>query len=591
MQDVNRQWGGMWDMDKVYSVALNMGNEGNLKALMQGYGWEEGHLSAITGRLTAEEWKAIQNTWDAIDALYPRLNEVFKTLKGVPLPKVKAMPFSVLSADGQVVQLKGGYYPLIFDQRLSDKAAENQSVDELLNGMEAVLRSPNPKSGMTKTRKGGTLPPRLSLNVIDRHVTDTIHYVTHALPLRDTMRLFREDSFKQAFINAAGQENYDQLLPWLRGIARPGGEQAKGMLAVMDWLARRGSMYALGANMKSALLQLTSIGNSWSEVGFGHFMRAAATMISSPKQSWTTVREKSAYMQNRARLLDDTLRREYEDMRAQGIGGVRFRGVRYGLDTLRQAQMGLMISMDAAVAYPTWLAAYDTSIANGADEATAIARADGAVIAAQGGGGPLDTPAVMRQAGLMRILCPFMSFALSDFNRKMETIRGFAEWVKTGKSSVTPARLFRDFALQWVTPVALSVLMVSLGRDGEPPEGEDFMWEALTFFTMGVPVARDVAKVAEEYFSDHGYKGGRSPLMLAGLDNAVRGLGHAYKAWDEGDDDAEYRAMKELINATGFALGLGTPQIWRTVEGSEAYFVDGEGSVLAPLLGKPKDRR
>ncbi|MBE6441465.1 MAG: hypothetical protein E7022_03915 [Desulfovibrio desulfuricans] len=587
-QDVSRQWAGMWDMDKVYSVALNMGNAGNLKALMQGYGWSEEHLQAITARLTAEEWQAVQAVWDAIDTLYPRLNDVYKTLKGVPLPKVKAQAFTVQTADGQTLTLKGGYYPLIFDQRLSDKAAENQSVDELLNGMEAVLRSPNPKSGMTKERKGGTLPPKLSLTVLDRHVTDTVHYVTHALPLRDTMRLFREPSFKEAFIRAAGQENYDQLLPWLRGIARPGGEQAQGIVKAIDWLARRGSLYALGANMKSALLQLTSIGNSWSEVGFGNFLRASATMLSAPRENWDTVRQKSAYMQNRARLLDDTLRREYEDMRGRGVRGVSLGGRRFSLDVVRQAQMALMIAMDAAVAYPTWLAAYDRAIAHGVDEARAVAEADGAVVAAQGGGGPLDTPAVMRQASLMRALCPFMSFALSDFNRKMETLRGFAEWARTGHSSVTPARLFRDFALQWVMPVTLTVLMVSLGREGEPPEGEDFLWEALTFYTMGIPIVRDVAKQTESYFSEHGYKGGRSPLMLAGLDNAVRGLGHAYKAWDEGDPDAEYRAMKETLNAVGFALGLGTPQIWRTLEGSEAYWIDGEGGPLAPLLGKPQ---
>ena len=65
----------------------------------------------------------------------------------------------------------------------------------------------------------------------------------------------------------------------------------------------------------------------------------------------------------------------------------------------------------------------------------------------------------------------------------------------------------------------------------------------------------------------------------------MRGLGHAYKAWDEGDPDAEYRAMKETLNAVGFALGLGTPQIWRTLEGSEAYWIDDEGGPLAPLLG------
>ena len=266
-------------------------------------------------------------------------------------------------------------------------------------------------------------------------------------------------------------------------------------------------------------------------------------------------------------------------------------GAQYALDTVQRAQFALISSLDAAVAYPTWLAAYDKAIASGLEESVAIARADGAVVAAQGGGGALDTPSVMRQAGLMRMLCPFMSFALSDFNRKMEQVRGLTEWARTGNSSMTPAKAFQAFAFQWVMPVALSALLVSLGRDDDLPDEEDYAWEAAGFLSMGIPVVRDVTRMAESHFSSDGFKGGRTPLMLAGLDNAIRGAGHAATALEEDDDDATYLALKETTNAVGFLLGLGTPQLWRTIEGSNAYFVDDEGGVLAPLLGKPRAQK
>ncbi|MBD5557343.1 MAG: hypothetical protein HDQ92_01880, partial [Desulfovibrio sp.] len=402
-----------------------------------------------------------------------------------------------------------------------------------------------------------------------------------------TMRLFREPAFMAAFINAAGQENYDQLLPWLRGIARPDGEQMHGIMKAMDWMAKRGTMFAMGLNMKSALLQLTSIGNSWSEVGTGNFLRAAATLLSGPRESWATIRRKSAYMESRAQFMDESLRREYAEMRANGVGGVRFRNARYALGLFQKAQFALISALDTAVAAPTWLAAYDRAIARGVEESAAVAVADAAVVAAQGGGGALDTPAVMRQAGMMRILCPFMSFALSDFNRKLETVRGLREYQKTGNSAITYGRAFSDFALQWVMPVVLSCLMVGLGRDDEWPDAEDYGWEALTFFTMGIPLARDVARMAQDQFSGSGFKGGRTPLAFSGVDNLLRGAKHAKQAFVDDKADAGYLALKESINAVGFFLGIGTPQIWRTVEGPEAYFVDDEGGVLAPLLGKP----
>ena len=588
---VAKIWGGLWDMDKVYSVALNMGNAGNLKALMQGYGWTEQDLRAITSRLTEAEWRSIEQIWEAIDSIYPLLNETVQTLKGVPLTKVEAQPFVVETADGQTITVRGGYYPLIFDTRLNDRSAENIATDELLNGMESVLRHPNPKSGMTKDRQGAKIPPLLSLSVIDRHVRDAVHYATHALPLRDVMMLFRDEKFKDAFVRAAGQENYQQLLPWLRGIARPDGERLDGMLKALDWLARRGTMFALGANMRTALLQLASIGNSWSEVGTENFFHAAGTILQSPVQAIQTIREKSAYMNERARLMDDTLRREYDRMRASGVAGVRFMNVSYALDTVQKAQFALISSLDATVAFPTWLAAYDMAIADGMEESRAVAIADGAVVAAQGGGGPIDTPSVMRHAGVMRMLCPFMSFALADFNRKLETVRGLEEWRRTGNSAITPGVALRDFAFQWIMPVALVSLLVSLGRDGELPEAEDYAWEVAGFLTMGIPILRDMSRMAESRFSDKGFAGGRSPLMFSGVGNLVNGIGHAITAVSEDSDRAAYLAIKELTNATGFALGLGTPQIWRTIEGTEAYFVDDKGGFLAPLLGKPHPRR
>ncbi len=374
-------------MEKVYAVALNMGNEGNLKALMTGYGWSMEDLGKITSRLSAEEWQAIQQIWDAIDTLYEPLDRVKRILHGVPLPKVKGQALDVSCADGSRVRLAGGYYPLIFDRSLSQKAAEQQSVDDLLNGTEAVLRHPSPKSGMTKERKGGTLPPKLSLSVLDRHIQDTARFISHALPLRYTMRLFNEPEFKDAMIRAAGEENYNQLLPWLRGIARPNGEQIQGLMKAMDWLAKRGTMFAMGLNMKSAFLQLTSIGNSLSEVGTARFMRAAATIVTSPKQTWETIRSKSAYMQSRAQFMDESIRRECAKMRANGVAGVRFHNMRFALDSLQRAQFALITAMDAAVAMPTWLAAYDMAIARGLDEASSIVEADGAVVAAQGGAG------------------------------------------------------------------------------------------------------------------------------------------------------------------------------------------------------------
>lgn len=149
----------------------------------------------------------------------------------------------------------------------------------------------------------------------------------------------------------------------------------------------------------------------------------------------------------------------------------------------------------------------------------------------------------------------------------------------------------RHIALEWALPVFLTCMLTCLGRDDELPETEDYLWEALTFYTMGIPIVRDVATMAKDNLSSAPRMGSRSPLIYSGIENLYKGAKHAYKAWDENDANAEYKAAKELTNAFGYAMGYGTPQIFRTWEGTEAM-LEGEGGVLAPLLGKPmrKDR-
>jgi len=81
-EDVSREWGGMFTHEQVLTVALNMGNEGNLTALMKGYNWSEADLQRITSRLTVAELQAVQELWDIINELYPLLDETHRTLNG-----------------------------------------------------------------------------------------------------------------------------------------------------------------------------------------------------------------------------------------------------------------------------------------------------------------------------------------------------------------------------------------------------------------------------------------------------------------------------------------------------------------------------
>ena len=244
------------------------------------------------------------------------------------------------------------------------------------------------------------------------------------------------------------------------------------------------------------------------------------------------------------------------------------------------------------VAYPTWVAAYDAAIAAGVKDVDAVQRGNEAVIRAQGSGGVMDVSKVLRRRGFIKLFTPFMTFALNDFNRKKYYTAGFVEYARGGHSNIDFKTYAQHLALEWIAPVVFSSMMLSLGRDGELPDAEDYFWEAMGFYLMGVPVVRDVIRSAEVQFTGKGYgRGVGGSVAFAGLESGIKAAQAGSKALLEDDERAAKRFQREMINTMGFMIGVGTPQLWRTMDGVEAFFVDDEGGVLAPFLGKPQKKK
>ena len=576
LPDVEREFGGQWTMERVLSVALNMGNDGNLAALQRGYNWNTQDLELITRRITSAEWRFVQSVWDLLDQLYPVINATYEKMYGIPLKRVEAKPFTVVSADGETINMRGGYYPLKFDKRFSETAQRNADFD-VLNSQEAILRTPNPKSGMTQERKGAGIPPLLSLSVLTSHVADSIHYGTHTLPLLDAYRIVKRPEYRRAMQRAFGDEAYAQVVPWLRSIARPDRTKIDGINKMFEFLARRGSLAAMGFSFRTALLQTTSIPQSMAEVGTGAFLRGAYHMLVHPLESWGTIRELSPYMVSRSRNME----RDVADRLKPFREGTKIFGSKW-----EEAAFAMIQAMDAIVAYPTWMAKYNDAIGKGVEQSKAVLMADDAVIRAQGSGLVMDTTALMRKPGAARLFTMFMSFAMNWQNRQRYYLAGFRESWRTGQSEIGTARFFSHFALEWLAPPMLTLLLIGMGRDGEFPELEDIGSELLGYWLMGVPIVREIPALFE-----YNKKFGDS-AAFKGLNAAVTATRGGMKiAAGEASDEQFYRTMKSTLDAIGFVAGVPTAPIWRTVEGTEA-FIEGKAGPLAPILGAPpKDKQ
>ena len=105
-------------------LALNVGNEGNLQRLLDGEGWSFGQIRPVLESLTAAEWNAVQEVWDHLDSLRPMIAAIERRVNGVEPEWVQPMQFTVNTADGQALTLKGGYYPVKYDAEASRRTQQ-----------------------------------------------------------------------------------------------------------------------------------------------------------------------------------------------------------------------------------------------------------------------------------------------------------------------------------------------------------------------------------------------------------------------------------------------------------------------------------
>jgi|GEM_PF-5647501 len=481
--------------ESVFMAALNMGNLGNREALKAGYMWTEGDLAAISRKLTAEEWKMVQDVWDAIDGLYPHLNAVHKKLTGVTLRKVEAAPFQVQTADGQNLEIRGSYFPLQFDRELSVRADQLGAVADIMEETRGVHFNPRPARGMTIERQGGRMAPLLSFEVISRHMLDTVHYASHALAIRDVDRIILDPRFRETVEAARGKDEYAQIRPWLQNVARPSWE-TRTVAEYWIRLARKNVQFAtLAFNIRSAVVQISSLTSTVNSLGLVPTVRAAVLVLKSPSESWAFASGRSITLRNRRRSWDRDMVNNIGRFQA-GWGDLQ--------EEIRESGMMPLGLMDSMAAHITWLAAYKKAMdTNGWDEAKACEYADMMMRVTQGGGESMSLSHLQTKRGMTELFTMYFSW----FNTNYNNIVAAHKALKYGYGSRID--LLRAYFWLLIAPAIIEELI----RNGLPDDGDD--WEelgkdVLTYGLAHFPLLRDIATPMIT-----GYRPRFSPVQVA----------------------------------------------------------------------------
>lgn len=561
---LNRDTGAPFVLTRknVIAIALNVGNEGNLQRLMDGYGWPEPAIRhALDSTLMKEEWQFVQGVWDIIDTLWADIAAMERRVNGVEPEKVE--PLAVSTPFGE---LRGGYYPAIYDTTRSYRAEGHEGKASDL--LETIYTKATTRARSTRERSEKVERPiLLDTGVINRHIGEVIHDITHREAIINADRFLSSPRVMRAVDQSLGREMRQQFRPWLKFVANSWAMERAGNEGLGKWIAKARSnttIVGMGFRLSTMMTQAAGYSNSIEFVGSRWVVPAIAQVAKNPVKTFQFVMQRSGEMATRMDTLDRDVRISLERMRGQA-GSVfdakrfMFHGIGY---------------MDRVVAVPTWLAGYNKALAAGASEADAIYAGDKAVRVTQGAGSAKDLAAIQRGTGkwgeVLKLTTMFYSFFSAFYQRQRSLGRDIAGAVSDRDVTMTPQLMARAWWLIVVPPL-LSEMLAGRG----PDDDEDWGWWAfrkMLFQMLGpFPLVRDLGEPAwAKAVGKRSFGYSLSPMQRAGdtMVNVAGDVGQIARG------EPTKRATRDSLEAVGYATGLVPGQL----AASTQFLVDvGEG--------------
>ena len=542
----------------IFVMALNWGNEGNRQRLLGGENWQAEDLEPLLAELTAADWHAVQQIWDYFETFRPAIAAKERRVNGIEPQWVAPTPFAARSADGQIVEMRGGYYPIRYDTQASERAAEDDAASAVQAQMRGVHSAATTRRGHTKSRVKEVHNRPLVYNFagIYSGFADVIHDLAWHEYLIDANKLLRSTRLQNAIKDHYGTDILRQFKTWIQDIAVGDNETLAAGEDALRTVRRYASMAGLAFNVVSALKQPLGILQSVARVGGQEILGATAQFIRNPVAMTREAQGVSVFMKNRAR----TRFRELNELRnaLEQQNAIRQAMGRYGYV--------LIMAVQQQVDVITWHAQLNKSLRAGADIQDAVAQADQAVIDSQGSGMTKDLAAIERGGEWRKLFTVYYGFMNTVLNLEVNAL--------TSKRSLG-YKAGTVLMLSVAMPI-IDAALSDLIKPGDSDDWDEEHWQA----SVGKAVANSLTghffALRELQFGGRSYSG---PV-------GTRSIADAYKLIEQtrqGELDDGFR--RALINLAGSWYGLPSAQINRSWDGFEALDDGKTDNPLALIFG------
>lgn len=510
--------------------------------------------SVLESSLTEKDWNFIEAIWSQLDSYWAERNKVQENLYGQGLGKVQALPFNI---NGR--QIKGGYYPIVYDPKLSIRASD-LAADDIVKQALSGSSTFGIGMGSTKSRvsevKGQQLA--LRLDVWPQAVTEAIHHIAMREAATDVYKLITHPAVQQAVQQKYGMETYNMIRQWSKDVWKTDVQKADIINRTLEQMRKNSAFAVMAMRTGTALLNVLNVFPMMHQIGKINTLKAITSFgLGFYKGTDTYARnrqfvfDKSPMMRDRMNTIDRDMQQDMKLEVGQDTSLIRERAT-HAKEKFNRFGYWFITETDLMFSMALWKHGYDESMRKQIEagmtdvkqmEQNAISDADTNVRAVFGSGQVKDQVAMQRKNTLVGQLTPFYSYSSTVLNALIKA--GYRVKDHGDYMALINATLY------WVVLQTLAETVYRSAVAGELDD-PDKMLRRLGITTIrnvdqGLPVVRDALEGVMNHFL-LGSDSNNSPLAITAIDELVKA---AQAAGNEKKDFTDVgRSLSRVGNRT-----------------------------------------
>ena len=548
--------------------------------------------SVLESSLTEKDWNFIEAIWSQLDSYWAERNKVQENLYGQGLGKVQALPFNI---NGR--QIKGGYYPIVYDPKLSIRASD-LAADDIVKQALSGSSTFGIGMGSTKSRvsevKGQQLA--LRLDVWPQAVTEAIHHIAMREAATDVYKLITHPAVQQAVQQKYGMETYNMIRQWSKDVWKTDVQKADIINRTLEQMRKNSAFAVMAMRTGTALLNVLNVFPMMHQIGKINTIKAITGFgLGFYKGTDTYARnrqfvfDKSPMMRDRMNTIDRDMQQDMKLEVGQDTSLIRERAT-HAKAKFNRFGYWFITETDLMFSMALWKHGYDESMRKQIEagmtdvkqmEQNAISDADTNVRAVFGSGQVKDQVAMQRKNTLVGQLTPFYSYSSTVLNALIKA--GYRVKDHGDYMALINATLY------WVVLQTLAETVYRSAVAGELDD-PDKMLRRLGITTVrnvdqGLPVVRDALEGVMNHFL-LGSDSNNSPLAITAIDELVKA---AQAAGNEKKDFTDVgRSLSRVGNRTWKFSDTLSDGFWNLVRFS---LVDTDRSVQELITTTIFDKR